>query len=120
MIQVRFNLFTSNKAPNDGTSDQLAKIEAHKNMSYWQHLHYDVIIITTITISNLSIFYLSVYLTFYFFLFQCVFEIDKEKGLTLTELADGVSVEDVLVSTGCEFDVAPELKKMGDITQIES
>lgn len=58
--------------------------------------------------------------TFNFFLFQCVFEVDKEKGLTLTELADGVSVEDVLVSTGCEFDVASELKKMGDVTQIES
>ncbi|XP_023936534.2 succinyl-CoA:3-ketoacid coenzyme A transferase 1, mitochondrial [Bicyclus anynana] len=51
---------------------------------------------------------------------KCVFEVDKEKGLTLTELADGVTVEDVLVSTGCEFNVAPTLKKMGDVTQIDN
>ncbi|CAH0627067.1 unnamed protein product [Chrysodeixis includens] len=50
---------------------------------------------------------------------KCVFEVDKEKGLTLTELADGVTVEDVLVSTGCEFNVAPKIKKMGDITKPE-
>lgn len=49
-----------------------------------------------------------------------MFEVDKEKGLTLTELADGVTVEEVLVSTGCEFNVAPKLKKMGDITQPEN
>lgn len=49
--------------------------------------------------------------------FQCVFEVDKEKGLTLTELADGVTVEDVLVSTGCEINVAEKIKKMGDVTQ---
>ncbi|XP_050343118.1 succinyl-CoA:3-ketoacid coenzyme A transferase 1, mitochondrial [Nymphalis io] len=51
---------------------------------------------------------------------KCVFEVDKEKGLTLTELAEGVKVEDILVSTGCEFNVAPNVKKMGDITQIEA
>lgn len=48
---------------------------------------------------------------------KCVFEVDKEKGLTLIELADGVTVEDIVVSTGCEFSVAPEIKKMGDVTQ---
>ncbi|XP_049866526.1 succinyl-CoA:3-ketoacid coenzyme A transferase 1, mitochondrial [Pectinophora gossypiella] len=51
---------------------------------------------------------------------KCVFEVDKEKGLILTELADGVSVEDILVNTGCEFHVAPKIKKMGDITNPES
>ncbi|XP_063839626.1 succinyl-CoA:3-ketoacid coenzyme A transferase 1, mitochondrial [Ostrinia nubilalis] len=49
---------------------------------------------------------------------KCVFEVDKEKGLILTELADGVTVEDILVSTGCEFNVSPDLKKMGDITEV--
>ncbi|KAI5632116.1 coenzyme A transferase domain-containing protein [Phthorimaea operculella] len=51
---------------------------------------------------------------------KCVFEVDSEKGLTLTELADGVTVEDILVATGCEFHVAPKLKKMGDITKPET
>lgn len=51
---------------------------------------------------------------------KCVFEVDKEKGLTLTELADGVTVEDVLVSTGCEINVAEKIKKMGDVTQPDS
>lgn len=50
-------------------------------------------------------------------LFQCVFEVDKEKGLTLIEMAEGVTIEDIVVSTGCEFAVAPKLKKMGDVTQ---
>ncbi|CAG9785019.1 unnamed protein product [Diatraea saccharalis] len=50
---------------------------------------------------------------------KCVFEVDKESGLTLTELAEGVTVEDVIVSTGCEFNVATKLKKMGDVTQSE-
>ncbi|CAB3242947.1 unnamed protein product [Arctia plantaginis] len=50
---------------------------------------------------------------------KCVFEVDKEKGLTLTELADGVTVEDIVVSTGCEFNVSPQLKKMGDVTKPE-
>lgn len=50
---------------------------------------------------------------------QCVFEVDKEKGLLLTELADGVSVEEIVTGTGCEFNVSPQLKKMGDVTQSE-
>lgn len=48
---------------------------------------------------------------------KCVFEVDKENGLTLTELADGVKVEDIVVSTGSEFNVSPKLKKMGDVTK---
>lgn len=55
---------------------------------------------------------------FIHFFFQCVFEVDKEKGLTLTELAEGVKVEDILVSTGCEFNVSPNIKRMGDITEV--
>ena len=35
----------------------------------------------------------------------CVFEVDKGRGLTLIELNDGVSVEDVRAKTGCAFTV---------------
>ena len=35
--------------------------------------------------------------------YQGVFEVNYEKGLTLSEVADGVSVEDVKVATGCSF-----------------
>lgn len=51
---------------------------------------------------------------------KCVFEVDKEKGLILTELADGVKVEDIVVSTGCDFEVASNIKKMGDVTEIDN
>ena len=37
---------------------------------------------------------------------QGVLEVDRERGLTLTEVAEGVSVEDVRTSTGCDFQVA--------------
>ncbi|XP_032510970.2 succinyl-CoA:3-ketoacid coenzyme A transferase 1, mitochondrial [Danaus plexippus] len=49
---------------------------------------------------------------------KCVFDVDKEKGLILTELADGVSIEDVIVSTGCEFNVSDNIKIMGDVTKV--
>lgn len=44
-----------------------------------------------------------------------VFEVDKENGLTLTEVADGVSVEEILTTTACSFDVSPSLKPMEQI-----
>lgn len=37
--------------------------------------------------------------------FQGVFDIDPEKGLILKEIADGVSLQDIVESTGCEFQV---------------
>lgn len=46
---------------------------------------------------------------------KCVFEVDKDKGLILTELAEGVSLEDIVANTGCLFEVSPELKNMGQI-----
>jgi len=46
------------------------------------------------------------------FLFQAVFTVDKEEGLTLTEIADGIGVEDIIAATGCEFEVSPDLKPM--------
>ena len=39
------------------------------------------------------------------FLLQGVFEVDYEKGLILSEIADGVSVDDVKAATGCSFQV---------------
>jgi 3-oxoacid CoA-transferase len=43
----------------------------------------------------------------------CVFQVDrKEGGLTLTELADGVGVEEVREKTGAKFEVAEEMKRM--------
>ncbi|KAL5021128.1 hypothetical protein ScPMuIL_000283 [Solemya velum] len=50
---------------------------------------------------------------------KCVFDIDPKKGLILSELAEGVTVEDVVESTGCEFEVAADLKPMGQIEDIE-
>lgn len=47
--------------------------------------------------------------------FQAVFEVDPEKGLKLIEVADGLGVESVLTSTGCDFDVAENLLPMGKI-----
>ena len=46
------------------------------------------------------------------FLFQGVFSVDKEEGLTLTEIADGIGVEDIIAATGCEFEVSEDLKPM--------
>ena len=40
----------------------------------------------------------------------CVFEVEKGKGLTLIELNDGVSLDDVKAKTGCAFAVAPALQ----------
>jgi 3-oxoacid CoA-transferase len=43
----------------------------------------------------------------------CVFEVDREKGgLTLTEVAPGVTVEQVRAKTDAEFKVAPDLRSM--------
>ena len=36
---------------------------------------------------------------------KCVFEVNKEEGLTLIELAEGVEIPDIISSTGCEFKV---------------
>jgi 3-oxoacid CoA-transferase len=36
---------------------------------------------------------------------KCVFEVDKNDGLTLIEIADGVTIPEILDATGCEFKV---------------
>ena len=38
---------------------------------------------------------------------QCVFEVDPARGLALTEITEGLSVEDVRAATGCSFEVRP-------------
>ncbi|KAI5253405.1 succinyl-CoA:3-ketoacid-coenzyme A transferase-like protein [Aureobasidium subglaciale] len=43
----------------------------------------------------------------------CVFQVDrKDGGLTLTELAEGVTVEDIKANTGASFTVAKDIKSM--------
>ncbi|XP_054275593.1 succinyl-CoA:3-ketoacid coenzyme A transferase 1, mitochondrial [Macrosteles quadrilineatus] len=46
---------------------------------------------------------------------KCVFEVDPESGLTLTELAEGVEVAEIVQSTGCEFQVSPDLRPMQQV-----
>ncbi|XP_077283737.1 succinyl-CoA:3-ketoacid CoA transferase [Arctopsyche grandis] len=47
---------------------------------------------------------------------KAVFDVDPEKGLTLTEIAEGVTVEEIIMSTGCDFEVSPELKPMQQVS----
>ncbi|XP_065204190.1 succinyl-CoA:3-ketoacid coenzyme A transferase 1, mitochondrial [Planococcus citri] len=44
-----------------------------------------------------------------------VFEVNRESGLKLIEIADGVELPDIIVSTGCEFSVCDDLKPMQQI-----
>ena len=43
---------------------------------------------------------------------QCVFNVVKGEGLVLTELAKGVTVEDVKAATGCPIKVSDDLCEM--------
>jgi len=36
---------------------------------------------------------------------KCVFEVDTEKGLTLTEVADGYTPDDIIKHTACPITV---------------
>lgn len=47
---------------------------------------------------------------------KCVFEVSKENGLILTELWPGVSIQDIQISTGCTFQVSPDLREMEQIS----
>ena len=43
---------------------------------------------------------------------QAVFEVNKETGLQLIEIAEDTTIENVIAATGCDFEVSPNLKKM--------
>ena len=43
---------------------------------------------------------------------QCVFDVDFTNGLTLIELADGVTVEEVKSKTEAPFIVSDDMKPM--------
>jgi 3-oxoacid CoA-transferase len=43
---------------------------------------------------------------------KAVFDVDKQKGLILREIADGVSIEELVACTGAEFQVADDVKPM--------
>ncbi|KAG5678519.1 hypothetical protein PVAND_008186 [Polypedilum vanderplanki] len=46
---------------------------------------------------------------------KAVFEVDKEKGLTLIEIAPDVTMEQLVASTGCSFKIADEIIPMKQI-----
>jgi 3-oxoacid CoA-transferase len=43
---------------------------------------------------------------------RAVFTVDNEKGLTLIEKAEDVTMEELVQSTGCIFRIAEDLKPM--------
>jgi len=43
---------------------------------------------------------------------KAVFDVHSERGLTLKEIAEGLTVDDIKEATGCEFEVASDLKTM--------
>lgn len=46
---------------------------------------------------------------------KCVFEVDPENGLTLTEIWPTIGIPDVQVSTGCQFHISKDLREMQQI-----
>lgn len=44
-----------------------------------------------------------------------VFSVGKEQGLTLIELADGSTLEEIVETTGCSFEVSPDLQPMRQV-----
>ncbi|GMT14793.1 hypothetical protein PFISCL1PPCAC_6090, partial [Pristionchus fissidentatus] len=44
---------------------------------------------------------------------MAVFDVDREKGLTLMEVREDLTVEKIVETTGCTFNVSPDLKSMG-------
>lgn len=51
---------------------------------------------------------------------KCVLHVDPEKGLTLTEVAEGYSVEDVVKATGCPVQVGDRRKSIDDCSLMDS
>ncbi|XP_069483305.1 succinyl-CoA:3-ketoacid coenzyme A transferase 1, mitochondrial isoform X3 [Ambystoma mexicanum] len=46
---------------------------------------------------------------------KAVFDVDKDKGLTLIELWEGLSVDDIKKTTGADFEVSSNLKPMQQV-----
>ncbi|KAL3268133.1 hypothetical protein HHI36_007260 [Cryptolaemus montrouzieri] len=46
---------------------------------------------------------------------KSVFSVNKETGLTLEEIAEGLTVDDVKACTGCDFNISDNLKTMEQI-----
>lgn len=46
---------------------------------------------------------------------KCVFDVKPHKGLTLVEIADGLTVKDIEACTECSFQVSSDLKTMGQV-----
>ncbi|XP_023598266.1 succinyl-CoA:3-ketoacid coenzyme A transferase 1, mitochondrial isoform X1 [Trichechus manatus latirostris] len=46
---------------------------------------------------------------------KAVFDVDKKEGLTLIEIWEGLTVDDIKKSTGCDFAVSPKLMPMQQI-----
>lgn len=44
-----------------------------------------------------------------------MFEVHPEAGLTLIEIAEGTEVAEILMRTGCTFQVSPNLKPMTQV-----
>ena len=44
-----------------------------------------------------------------------VFDFNREGGITLVELAKGVTLDTIKVNTGCHFQVASDLKEMQQV-----
>ena len=49
--------------------------------------------------------YMSVLIEYIFTTLQAVFDVDPNNGLTLVEVAEGISEDDVGKATGCPFKV---------------
>ena len=47
-----------------------------------------------------------------FLKFQGVFETNKDNGMTLTEIGEGFSVDDVKAATGCQLNISENLQNM--------
>ncbi|XP_048475015.1 3-oxoacid CoA transferase 1a [Rhincodon typus] len=46
---------------------------------------------------------------------KAVFDVDKNKGLTLIEIFEGLTVDDIRKCTGCDFSVSPDLRPMAQV-----
>lgn len=46
---------------------------------------------------------------------KAVFNVDKEAGMELIEIADGITIEELVAATDAEFTIAEDLKPMQQI-----